>query len=74
MHMTLRKLWETVKVREAWYAAVHGLFTYVCVLSHSVVSDSMTPWTAACQAPLSMGILQAGIPEWIAMPSSRKSS
>ena len=25
------------------------------ILSHSVVSDSATPWTAACQAPLSMG-------------------
>ena len=26
----------------------------VCVFSHSVVSDSATPWTVACQAPLSM--------------------
>ena len=26
-----------------------------------------TPWTAACQAPLSMGILQARILEWVAM-------
>ena len=24
------------------------------MLSHSVVSDSATPWTAACQAPLSI--------------------
>ena len=31
----------------------------------------MTPWTVACQAPLSMGILQARILEWVAMPSSR---
>ena len=31
----------------------------------------MTPWTIACQAPLSMGILQARILEWVAMPSSR---
>ena len=29
------------------------------------------PMTAACQAPLSMGILQARTLEWIAMPSSR---
>ena len=29
------------------------------------------PWTVAHQAPLSMGILQASIPEWVAMPSSR---
>ena len=35
------------------------------------VSDSDTPWTAACQAPLSTGILQARILEWIAMLSSR---
>ena len=34
----------------------------------------VTPWTVACQAPLSMGILQARILEWIAMPSSRGSS
>ena len=33
-----------------------------------------TPWTAARQAPLSMGILQARILAWIAMPSSRGSS
>ena len=28
-------------------------------------------WTVACQAPLSMGILQARILEQVAMPSSR---
>ena len=33
-----------------------------------------TPWTIACQAPLSMWILQARILEWVAMPSSRGSS
>ena len=27
---------------------------YVCVLSHSVMSDSEAPWTVAQQAPLSM--------------------
>ena len=32
-----------------------------------------TPWTVARQAPLSMGILQARILEWFAMPSSRGS-
>ena len=31
-------------------------------------------WTVARQAPLSMRILQARIPEWVAMPSSRGSS
>ena len=33
-----------------------------------------THWTAAWQAPLSMGILQARILKWVAMPSSRGSS
>ena len=32
-----------------------------------------TPWTAACQAPLSMGILQARILEWVAISFSRRS-
>ena len=27
-----------------------------------------TPWTVACQASLSMGILQVRILEWVAMP------
>ena len=34
----------------------------------------MIPWTVANQAPLSMGILQARILEWVAMPSARGSS
>ena len=37
------------------------------VLSRSVL---LTLWTATHQAPLSMGILQARILEWVAMPSS----
>ena len=40
-------------------------------LSRSVVSNSETQWTVALQAPLSMGIFQARILEWVAMPSSR---
>ena len=43
------------------------------VLSHSVISDSATPWTVAHQGPLSMGILQKRILQWVAMPSSRGS-
>ena len=41
------------------------------VPSHLAVSDSVTPWTAAGQIPLSMGILQLRILEWVAMPSSK---
>ena len=33
-----------------------------------------TPWALAQQAPLSMGILQARILEWVTMRSSRVSS
>ena len=32
------------------------------------------PWTVAHQAPLSLGILQAGLLEWVAMPFFRGSS
>ena len=47
----------------------------VCaLLSCSVVSDSATPWTVARQAPLSTGILQARILEWVAIPFFRGSS
>ena len=44
------------------------------MLSHPVLSNSVTPWTVARQAPLSMGILQARILEWVAMSSSRRAS
>ena len=40
------------------------------MLSHSVVSDSVTPWPVDCQAPLFMGILQARILERVAGPPS----
>ena len=36
------------------------------------MSDSSTPWTVAHQA--SLGIFQARIVEWVAIPFSRKSS
>ena len=46
-----------------------------CVLSHfSCVQLFAAPWTVACQAPLSMGILQERILEWVVMLSSRGSS
>ena len=48
---------------------------YHAVLSHfSHVQLTATLRTVAHQAPLSMGILQARILEWVAMPSSRGSS
>ena len=48
---------------------------YVAAVSHSVASDSFaTPGTVVRQAPLSMGILQARILEWVAISFSRGSS
>ena len=46
---------------------------YVCLVAQSCLT-LCNPWTAAHQASLSMGILQARILEWIAMPSSGASS
>ena len=40
----------------------------------SNVQFFVAPWTVACQSPLSMGILQARILEWVATHSSRGSS
>ena len=39
--------------------------------SPQVMRDSETPWTVACQAPLSMGFLQARILEWVAISFSK---
>ena len=51
------------------------IYTYIYVLSHfSHVWLCAIPWTAAHQAPFSMGILQARILEWVAMSSFRGSS
>ena len=45
-----------------------------CAYSLSHVQLFETPWTVARKAPLSVGILQARILEWAAMPFSRASS
>ena len=47
------------------------IYIYMCcaVLSRSVMSNSVIPWTVTLQAPLSRGILQARRLEWVAMPS-----
>ena len=45
-----------------------------CASSLSHVQLFVSPWAVACQAPLSMGILQARILQWVTMPSSRGSS
>ena len=45
-----------------------------CTYSLGHVRLFVTSWAVARQAPLSMGVLQAIILEWVAMPSSRGSS
>ena len=50
------------------------MHTHVVCAALSHVQLFATPWILAHQAPLSMGILQARILEWLAMPSSRGSS
>ena len=60
---TYEDVWSLTKAR----ATVHAQ-------SLSRVWLFATPWPVARQAPLSMVILQAGILEWTAMPSSRGSS
>ena len=49
------------------------VFTLLLLLSHSVVAGSVC-LDGSPQAPLSMGILQARLLEWIAMPASRGSA
>ena len=41
-----------------------------CANRFSCVWLCATLWTVACQAPLSVGMLQARILEWVAVPSS----
>ena len=53
-----------IKASQSWKVRV----------SCSVMSDSETPWTIGCQAPLPMGILQARILEWVALPFTKESN
>ena len=53
-----------------WVVRVIFICWILCysVLSHSVTSNSAAPWTVACQASLSVRILQPKIQEWVACP------
>ena len=59
---------------EAFHSLIFKVFISVCTLSLNHVQLFVIPWTVACQTPLSMGIFQARILEWVAMHSSREIS
>jgi len=62
---------------DKFLGAAHGailILSCVCVQSLSHVWLFATPWTAAHQAPLSMGFFQARILEWVTISFSRGSS
>ena len=48
-----------------------NIYTVLCLVSLSCLT-LCDPVDCSQQAPLSMGMLQAGILEWVAMPSSRE--
>ena len=60
---------EMLTMREEHFSVSTSLKVLVC---HVWLFE--TQWTVAHQAPLSMGILQARILEWVAIPLSRRSS
>ena len=66
----IKEIKKTLETNENKSTTVQNL----CALLFSHVWLSVTPWTLARQALLSIGILQARILESVAMPSSRESS
>ena len=61
-HALLRKvLWMVpiVSFSPSLYWKPQGIFLLLLLFSHSVMSDSATPWTAACQVSLSFTISQS---------------
>ena len=71
--MDLEEIWTALISLGKKQLPVLGIISMCAMLSHSVVSDSATPWTVDPHA-LAVGILQARILEWVAMPSSEGSS
>ena len=69
----LNKNFKTIEKRINELKDISKEILYIPCCAHHVWLF-VTPWTVARQAPPSMAILQAGILEWAAMPSSRGSS
>ena len=60
-------------IKDYTFVTCHHL-TYYAAKSLSHVHFFVTPWTVARQAPLSVGMPQARILEWVAVSFSRGSS
>ena len=68
----LNFLWEVMLLIATPFLMTQDLQALcVCSWLLSCVQLSVTPWTVTHQSPLPMGILQARILEWVAMPFSR---
>ena len=85
INMSLSKLQEIVKDREAWHAAVHGVAMNWPWLSDWTATNQAaaakplsrvwlfaTPWTAAHQAPPSMGFSRQEYWSGVPLPSPNK--
>ena len=77
----LSKVWGRIIGKEKWFEMGEAMMSWhwlawavcACLLSHFSWFFA-TLWTVTHQAPLSMGIHQAGVLEWVTMFSSRGSS
>ena len=69
----MRETWVQPLVQEGPWRRGYRPCTCALLSHFSRVQLLVTPWTVARQAPLSMGVLQARILEWVAV-SSRGSS
>ena len=71
MNMSLSKLWEMVKDREAWHAAVNGVTESWTWLSDQLCPSFCDLTDCRPQGFFVQGSLQTRMLEWVAIPFSR---